>query len=130
MIHIIFILLKLFNDPSCPMDGGIVILEETTPIRIEMFHLSDHSEKLSVDWHRPSKMILIYMEASAFVILLSLLLLYPPSFIRGFPLICPPSVLPQFSQKSHLVFNIPLSPEMSGSVQLMVAGDRSCSAML
>ena len=38
MIHIIFILIKPFSDPSCPMDGGIVILEETTPIRIEMFH--------------------------------------------------------------------------------------------
>ena len=38
MIHIIFILIKPFSDPSCPMDGSIVILEETTPIRIEMFH--------------------------------------------------------------------------------------------
>ncbi len=38
MIHIIFILIKPFSDPSCPADGGIVILEETTPIRIEMFH--------------------------------------------------------------------------------------------
>ena len=38
MIHIIFILIKPFSDPSCPMDGGIVILEETSPIRIEMFH--------------------------------------------------------------------------------------------
>ena len=38
MIHNIFILIKPFSDPLCPMDGGIVILEETIPIRIEMFH--------------------------------------------------------------------------------------------
>ena len=36
MIHIIFILIRPFSDLSCPMDGDI--LEETTPIRIEMFH--------------------------------------------------------------------------------------------
>ncbi len=37
MTHIIFILIKPFSDPSsCPMDGAI--LEETTPIRMEMFH--------------------------------------------------------------------------------------------
>ena len=38
MIHIIFILIKAFSDPSCPVSWGIVILEETTPIRTEMFH--------------------------------------------------------------------------------------------
>ncbi len=38
MIHIILILIKPFGDPSRPVDGGTVILEETTPIRIEMFH--------------------------------------------------------------------------------------------
>ena len=37
MIHIIFILIKPFSDPSCPMDGGIDS-QETTTIRIEMFH--------------------------------------------------------------------------------------------
>lgn len=26
MIHIIFLLIKPFNDPSCPVEGGIVIL--------------------------------------------------------------------------------------------------------
>ena len=36
--HIIFILIKPFSDPSFPIDGGIVILEETVRIRIEMFH--------------------------------------------------------------------------------------------
>ncbi len=34
MIHIIFILIKPFSDPSCPMDGG---MEETTPIKT-FFH--------------------------------------------------------------------------------------------
>ena len=38
MIHIIFILIKPFSDPSSSMDGGIVILEETTPISIEVSH--------------------------------------------------------------------------------------------
>ncbi len=38
MIHIIFMLIKPVSDPSFPVDGGIVILEETTPVRIEMFH--------------------------------------------------------------------------------------------
>lgn len=38
MIHIIFILIKPFSHPVCPMDGGIIILEETTPINIEIFH--------------------------------------------------------------------------------------------
>ncbi|KAL0970282.1 hypothetical protein UPYG_G00239830 [Umbra pygmaea] len=32
MTYIIFILIKPFSDPSCPVDGGVVILEETTPI--------------------------------------------------------------------------------------------------
>ncbi len=49
MIHIIFIPIKAFNDPSCPVDGDIVILEETTPIRIERLHHGDHSEQLCVD---------------------------------------------------------------------------------
>jgi hypothetical protein len=31
-------LIKPFNDHLCPVDVGIVILEETTPIRIEMLH--------------------------------------------------------------------------------------------
>ena len=38
MIHIIFILIQPFSDPSCFIDEGIVILEETAPIRIEMFY--------------------------------------------------------------------------------------------
>lgn len=29
MIHIIFILIKPFSHPSCPVDGDAVILEET-----------------------------------------------------------------------------------------------------
>ncbi len=29
MIHIIFIPIKLFSDPSCPVDAGTVPLEET-----------------------------------------------------------------------------------------------------
>ena len=32
------LLIKPFSDPSYPVNWGIVILEETTPIRIEMFH--------------------------------------------------------------------------------------------
>lgn len=32
------VLIKLFSDPSCSVDGGIIILEKTTPIRTEMFH--------------------------------------------------------------------------------------------
>lgn len=39
MSCIIFILIKPFSDPLCPMDENINILEGTTPIRIEMFHL-------------------------------------------------------------------------------------------
>lgn len=31
---------KPFSDPSCPVDGGMVILEETTTIRIKMKHSS------------------------------------------------------------------------------------------
>lgn len=38
MIYNIFILVKAFADPSLPMDGAIVILEETAPIIIEAFH--------------------------------------------------------------------------------------------
>ncbi len=38
MIHIIFILIKPFSDSSCPMDGGIVIPEKITAIRVERFH--------------------------------------------------------------------------------------------
>lgn len=39
MIYIIFIfiLINPFSEPLCPVDGGGVILDETTPIRIEMF---------------------------------------------------------------------------------------------
>lgn len=33
MNHIIFILIKLFSDPLCPVDGGIVILEDTNPFQ-------------------------------------------------------------------------------------------------
>lgn len=36
MNYIIFILIKVFTEPSCPIDGARVILEETTAIRIEM----------------------------------------------------------------------------------------------
>ncbi len=39
MIHIIFILIKPFSESSCPVDAGMDSVEETTPIRIEMFHL-------------------------------------------------------------------------------------------
>lgn len=35
MIDIVF---SSFSEPSCPMDGGVVILEKVTPIRIEKFH--------------------------------------------------------------------------------------------
>lgn len=38
MNHIIFILFKSFSEPSCPVDGGGVILEKTTPTRIEIFY--------------------------------------------------------------------------------------------
>uniref|UniRef100_A0A0E9PRG6 Uncharacterized protein n=1 Tax=Anguilla anguilla TaxID=7936 RepID=A0A0E9PRG6_ANGAN len=38
MIKFIFILIILFSDPSCPVDEGIFIMEEITPIRIEIFH--------------------------------------------------------------------------------------------
>lgn len=34
---IIFTLINPFSEPLCPVDGGGVSLEETTPIRIEMF---------------------------------------------------------------------------------------------
>ena len=37
MIYMIFILIKPFSDPLCPVDEGILILEETTHIRIEYF---------------------------------------------------------------------------------------------
>ena len=37
MICIIY-KVKPFSDPSCPMDGGIVMLEESTAIWIEMLH--------------------------------------------------------------------------------------------
>ncbi len=40
MSHIIFILIKPFSDPLCHVDAGMATLEETFPIRIEMFHLS------------------------------------------------------------------------------------------
>lgn len=36
-LYQIFISIKPFSDLLCPMDGGRVILEETTPIKIEMF---------------------------------------------------------------------------------------------
>ena len=39
MVYIVFMLIKPFSDHSCPVDGDIVFLEETTPIRIEMLHL-------------------------------------------------------------------------------------------
>lgn len=38
LIKTIFILLKLFTDPLFPMNEGITILEETSPISIEMCH--------------------------------------------------------------------------------------------
>lgn len=38
MLHIIVTLVKLSGGPSCPMDGVVVIVEEITPIRTEMFH--------------------------------------------------------------------------------------------
>ena len=37
MAYIVFTLIKQFSDHSCPVAGGIVILDETTPIRIELF---------------------------------------------------------------------------------------------
>lgn len=37
-IHIILMLIKPFGDSSCNIDGAIVILEETTSIRVGMFH--------------------------------------------------------------------------------------------
>ena len=36
MVYFIFMLIKTFSDHPCPVDGGIVILKETTPITIEM----------------------------------------------------------------------------------------------
>lgn len=36
-MHIIFVLTKPFSKPSCPVDRGEVILEETIHTRIEMF---------------------------------------------------------------------------------------------
>lgn len=41
--------LKAFSHHSCPMDGGIVILEESTPTRIEIFHYKRSPEQLCVD---------------------------------------------------------------------------------
>lgn len=37
MISIIFMLIKTSSEPLYPGDAGAVILEEATPIRIEMF---------------------------------------------------------------------------------------------
>ena len=37
MIHLIFIIIQPFSDLLWPVDGGIVIQEETNPIRIDMF---------------------------------------------------------------------------------------------
>jgi hypothetical protein len=36
MVYIIFMLIKPFSDHSCPVEEGI--LDEPTPIRIEMIH--------------------------------------------------------------------------------------------
>lgn len=36
--YISFILIKLFSAPSAPVDVGGVMLEQTTPIMMEMFH--------------------------------------------------------------------------------------------
>ena len=36
MVDIVFI--QLFSYPLCPIHGVVVILEETTALRIEMFH--------------------------------------------------------------------------------------------
>lgn len=36
-MSIIFLLIKLFSERLCPMDGGGVVLEETMCMRIEMF---------------------------------------------------------------------------------------------
>jgi hypothetical protein len=38
MVYIVFMLIKPFSDLSYPVDGGIIILEETTPIRIDIIH--------------------------------------------------------------------------------------------
>lgn len=46
MIYIIFILIKSFSELSSPVDGGGVIIEEATPIRIEMLDKGDQSEEL------------------------------------------------------------------------------------
>lgn len=43
MIYISFILIKPFNELLYPVNGGRVILGETTPIRREMIH---HSTKV------------------------------------------------------------------------------------
>lgn len=37
-VTIIFIYIQLLSEPSCPVDGDILILEEVTAMRIEMFH--------------------------------------------------------------------------------------------
>lgn len=36
MTCIIFILIEWFGEPSCPVEGGGVMLDKTTPTRIEM----------------------------------------------------------------------------------------------
>lgn len=36
MIHLIFIIFKSLIKTLCPVNGGAVILEDTTPIRTEM----------------------------------------------------------------------------------------------
>lgn len=46
MIYVIFI--KPFSEPLCPENGDIVILEETTDIRIEMFHHMMKVTKISL----------------------------------------------------------------------------------
>lgn len=34
-----------FKEPLCPVDGGIVMLKETTPIRIEVFFSYDKCDQ-------------------------------------------------------------------------------------
>lgn len=38
MIYIVFIPLNYLLTPVCPVDGGGVVLEEATPIRMEPIH--------------------------------------------------------------------------------------------
>ncbi len=94
-----FLHIKPFSDPLCPVGAGMVPLEETFPMRMEMFkYKGDHSEQLPIDLHQPFplrgqvdpkhawKKLLAYMESFAFA-------KFSTSFIQVFPLVCHPSVV-------------------------------------